>query len=253
MEEGWGGVFSKPTSRKPPRVDPEGDAEPPKNEDHTGQTPFSIQVARLIWKTTAVWPQFRGLLGILVLLGLAYLLSNNRRAIRRKTVGLGLGMQVVFALLLPRVPPGRLALGQAAEFVDGVLQCALDEAAFLFGPKLVDRTGPAGSVFAFRVLPTVIFVAALFSVLYHRGIMPIIAGAFAWIMARVLGSSGTESLNAASLFLGQTEAPLTIKPYLANFTLSELRVVMTARLGLRALVAATLANLISTCIVGVLI
>ncbi len=186
-----------------------------------------------LWTTTTVWPRLRGLLGILVLLAVAYLLSNNRRAIRWKTVGLGLGMQALFALLLLRVPLGRLVLERAAEFVNAVLQCAIDGAAFLFGPKLVDPAGPAGFVFAFRVLPTVIFVAALFSVLYHLGIMQIIVRAFAWVMARVLGSSGAESLNAAaSLFLGQTEAPLTIKPYLANLTLSELMVVMVSGMAL---------------------
>ncbi len=185
------------------------------------------------WVSLSILPRLRGILGILVLLGLAYLLSNNRRAIRWKTVGLGLGMQGLFGLLLLRVPLGRSILEHGAEFVNGVLQCAIDGAGFLFGEKLVDPAGPAGFVFAFRVLPTVIFVAALFSVLYHLGIMQRIVRAFAWVMAKVLGSSGAESLNAAaSLFLGQTEAPLTIKPYLANLTMSELLVVMVSGMAL---------------------
>lgn len=186
-----------------------------------------------LWVSVSFLPRLRGLLGILVLLAAAYALSNNRRAIPWKTVALGFGMQVLFALLLLRVSLGRLALERAAEFVDGVLACAIEGSAFLFGPRLVDPAGPAGFVFAFRVLPTVIFVAALFSVLYHLGIMQIIVRAFAWLMARVLGSSGAESLNAAaSLFLGQTEAPLTIKPYLATLTMSELLVVMVSGMAL---------------------
>lgn len=186
-----------------------------------------------LWATLSAWPQLRGVLGILVLLGLAWLMSNNRRAVPWKTVALGLGMQVLFALFLLRVPLGRLALEKGAEFVDGVLACAIEGASFLFGPSLVDPSGPVGFVFAFRVLPTVVFVAALFSVLYHLGIMQIIVRGFAWLMAKVLGSSGAESLNAAaSLFLGQTEAPLTIKPYLANLTMSELMVVMVSGMAL---------------------
>lgn len=185
------------------------------------------------WWIESGLPRLRGILGILVLLGLAYLISNNRRAIRWKTVGLGLGMQALFGFLLLRVPLGRVILERAAEFVNGVLQCAIDGAGFLFGERLVDPDGPAGFVFAFRVLPTVIFVAALFSVLYHLGIMQVVVRAFAWVMAKVLGSSGAESLNAAaSLFLGQTEAPLTIKPYLANLTTSELMVVMVSGMAL---------------------
>ena len=113
--------------------------------------------------------------------------------------------------------------------VKGVLDCALEGAEFVFGTKLVDPEGPAGFVFAFRVLPTVIFVAALFAVLYHLGLMQWIVRGFAVVMARLMGISGAESLNvAASLFLGQTEAPLTIRPYLPRLTNSELLTVMTA-------------------------
>jgi CNT family concentrative nucleoside transporter len=113
--------------------------------------------------------------------------------------------------------------------VEAVLGCALKGAEFVFGAKLANRAGPAGFVFAFRVLPTVVFVAALFAVLYHLGLMQRIVRGFAVVMAWLMGTSGAESLNvAASLFLGQTEAPLTIRPYLPRLTNSELLTVMTA-------------------------
>jgi CNT family concentrative nucleoside transporter len=124
---------------------------------------------------------------------------------------------------------GALVLRRAGEVVEAVLACALKGAEFVFGSKLVDPGGPAGFVFAFRVLPTVIFVAAMFAVLYHLGLMQWIVRGFAVVMAWLMGTSGAESLNiAASLFLGQTEAPLTIRPYLPRLTNSELLTVMTA-------------------------
>ena len=113
--------------------------------------------------------------------------------------------------------------------VEKILDCALDGAGFVFGKALIDPKGPAEFVFAFRVLPTVIFVAALFAVLYHLGVMQWIVRGFAVVMAWLMGTSGAESLNvAASLFLGQTEAPLTIRPYLPRLTRSELLTVMTS-------------------------
>ena len=111
----------------------------------------------------------------------------------------------------------------------GVLDTAYVGSEFVFGAKLAAADGPAGFVFAFRVLPTVIFVAALFAVLYHLGVMQWVVRGFAWVMARLMGASGAESLNvAASLFMGQTEAPLTIRPYLPRMTRSELLTVMTS-------------------------
>jgi CNT family concentrative nucleoside transporter len=173
--------------------------------------------------------RFQGLLGIVAILATAYLLSDNRKAISRRVLFWGLALQWVFALLVLRIPAGEAVLSSAAHGVEGVLNCALQGAEFVFGASLVDRNGPAGFVFAFRVLPTIIFVAALFAVLYHLRIMPLIVRGIAWVMARLLGTSGAESLNvAASLFLGQTEAPLTIRPYLPRMTRSELLTVMTS-------------------------
>jgi CNT family concentrative nucleoside transporter len=132
-------------------------------------------------------------------------------------------------LLVLRVPAGARVLRGAGDAVKRVLDCALEGAGFVFGKSLIDPEGPAGFVFAFRVLPTVIFVAALFAVLYHLGVMQWIVRGFAVVMAWLMGTSGAESLDvAASLFLGQTEAPLTIRPYLPRLTNSELLTVMTA-------------------------
>jgi CNT family concentrative nucleoside transporter len=173
--------------------------------------------------------RLRGLLGIIAILGLATVLSTKRRAISRRVLFWGLVLQWAFALLVLRVPAGARVLREAGEGVKGVLDCALEGANFVFGKTLVDPAGLAGFVFAFRVLPTVIFVAALFAVLYHLGLMQWIVRAFAVVMARLMGTSGAESLDvAASLFLGQTEAPLTIRPYLPRLTNSELLTVMTA-------------------------
>jgi CNT family concentrative nucleoside transporter len=171
----------------------------------------------------------RGVVGMLAILGTAVFLSENRRAISGRVVFWGLALQWGFALLVLRVPQGVEVLRQTGDAIEAMLDCALAGSNFVFGPKLVDRGGPAGFVFAFRVLPTVIFVAALFAVLYHLGIMQRIVRLFAVVMAWLMGTSGAESLNvAASLFLGQTEAPLTIRPYLARLTDSELLTVMTA-------------------------
>ncbi|MFO0908386.1 MAG: nucleoside transporter C-terminal domain-containing protein [Isosphaeraceae bacterium] len=173
--------------------------------------------------------RLRGFLGIAVILGLSAAISTDRRAISKRVVFWGLALQWAFALLVLRVPAGEQVLRSAGGAVEGVLASALQGAAFVFGEKLVAPDGPAGFVFAFRVLPTVIFVAALFAVLYHLGLMQWIVRGFAVIMARLMGASGAESLNvAASLFLGQTEAPLTIRPYLARLTTSELLTVMSS-------------------------
>jgi len=177
--------------------------------------------------------RFQGLLGVAAILATAWLLSENRRAISLRMVVGGLALQCGLGALLLRSSAGRRALDAAAAWVAAVLDCALEGAAFLFGPKLVAADGPAGFVFAFRVLPTIIFVAALFAVLYHLGIMQLVVRGVAWVTARVLGSSGAETLNAAaSIFLGQTEAPLTIRPFLARLTRSELLVVMVSGMGL---------------------
>lgn len=177
----------------------------------------------------------RSLIGAILIVGLAIALSEKRRLISRRVLFWGVGLQVLLGLFLLRVPLGRIVLREASEVVVAVLDCALQGAQFVFGPELVRPDGPVGFVFAFRVLPTIIFVACLFAVLYHLRIMPMIVGAVAWVMARLMGTSGAESLNAAaSIFLGQTEAPLSIRPYLPGLTRSELMVVMVSGMGLVA-------------------
>ncbi len=173
--------------------------------------------------------RIRGFAGIVIILGLAWALSENRRMISRRVIFWGLALQWAFALLVLRVEAGEKILRQTGKAVEEILACSDQGAAFVFGQKLTDSAGPAGFVFAFRVMPAVIFVAALSAVLYHIGIMQWTVRAIGWVMARFMGTSGAESMNvAASLFLGQTEAPLTIRPYLERMTKSELLTVMTS-------------------------
>ncbi len=171
----------------------------------------------------------RSVLGMAALLAVAVFLSENRRAISGRVVFWGLALQWTFALFVLRVPAGVNLLGHASKGVQQVLDCALAGARFVFGDQLVAEGGPVGFVFAFTVLPTVVFVAALFAVLYYLNIMQWVVRGFAIVMTKLMGVSGAESLNvAASLFLGQTEAPLTIRPYLPRLTKSELLTVMTS-------------------------
>jgi CNT family concentrative nucleoside transporter len=171
--------------------------------------------------------RFTGLLGVFVLLGVAYALSTNRRAIRWRTVAWGLSLQVLFAVLVLKWSFGQRLLRSGASAVTALLAHAADGSTLVFG-RLGDPTSPL-SVFAFAVLPTIIFVSALFAMLYHLGIMQWIIRGVAWLMQRTMGTSGAESTNvAASIFMGQTEAPLTIRPFLDNATRSELMTIMTS-------------------------
>ena len=171
--------------------------------------------------------RFTGLLGLLAFLGLAYALSTDRRAIKWRTVAWGLGLQVVFAFLVIKWAFGQHILQVASDAVTAMLDHTADGTRMVFGP-LGDPNNVL-SVFAFTVLPTIIFVGAFFAVLYHIGVMQRVIRAVAWIMQRTMGTSGAESTNvAASIFVGMTEAPLTIRPFLAGATNSELMTIMTA-------------------------
>ncbi len=168
-----------------------------------------------------------GILGLATMLGLAFLFSSNRRAIRVKTVVLGLSLQFVFAFFVLRFTFGRNLLAWAGNAVDKLLSYSFAGSQFVFG-ELGKKGGQLGFFFAFQVLPTIIFISAFFAVLYYYGIMQFIIRQFAKVMIR-MGASGAESLDvAASIFMGQTEAPLTIRPYLPSLTRSELMTVMTA-------------------------
>jgi concentrative nucleoside transporter, CNT family len=172
--------------------------------------------------------RFTGILGLLTMLGLAYAFSTNRRAIRLKTVAWGLGLQFVFAVFVLRIDAGRRVFQKAGDVVNHLLSYAFVGSQFVFG-DLGKQGSHLGFYFAFQVLPTIIFIAAFFAVLYHYGIMQFVIKIAAWVMTRVMGASGAESLNvAASIFMGQTEAPLTIRPFLPDLTRSELMTVMTS-------------------------
>ena len=172
--------------------------------------------------------RFAGLLGLATMIGLAYLFSTDRKAIRLKTVLWGLGLQVSFAFFVLRFEIGRNIFQTAGFYVNKLLSYSYVGSEFVFG-EIGKKVSSMGFSFAFQVLPTIIFIAAFFALLYHIGVMQLIIRVAAWIMTRVMGASGAESLNvAASIFMGQTEAPLTIRPFLNKLTKSELMVVMTS-------------------------
>jgi CNT family concentrative nucleoside transporter len=169
-----------------------------------------------------------GVLGIAFILGLGIALSRNRRAISRRVVAWGIGLQLVFAIFVLRVPFGQTLFAALGEAVKKILSFSYVGSEFVFG-EIGKQHSSLGVIFAFQVLPAIIFVSALFAILYYLGVMQLVVKAFAVVMNRVMGASGAESLNvAASIFMGQTEAPLTIRPFLAGMTQSELMTVMTA-------------------------
>jgi len=172
--------------------------------------------------------RFTGLLGLLAMLSLAFLFSANRRAIRIKTVAWGLGLQFVLAVFVIKIQAGEWLFAKAGYWAKHLLDFSYYGSEFVFG-EIGKQHSSLGLVFAFQVLPTIIFIASFFAVLYHLGVMQLIIRAGAWIMTKVMGASGAESLNiAASIFMGQTEAPLTIRPFLPELTQSELMTVMTS-------------------------
>jgi concentrative nucleoside transporter, CNT family len=170
--------------------------------------------------------QFQGLIGLFVLVGLAWVISTNRARFPLRFVLAGVGLQLVMALLLLGFEPIVRAFDVFARGVNAVIQSADAGSAFLFG-DLASPGGPAGFVFAFRVLPVIVFFAALMGVLYHIGFMQMVIGAFAWVLRRTLRVTGAESLAmAANVFVGQTEAPLCVGPYVSTMRRSELATLM---------------------------
>jgi CNT family concentrative nucleoside transporter len=182
----------------------------------------------------------RGIFGILVLLGIAFIFSNNKKKINWRLVGSGLLIQFFFAIFIIKgdllatyfSPLGwpKMFFRWISSFFVLILNFTTDGATFIFGDlaKSPGTDGSMGFFFAFQVLPTIIFFATLMSVLYHLGIMQKIVQGMAWVMSKLLGTSGAESLSvSANIFVGQTEAPLMIKPYLKGLTKSELLTIMT--------------------------
>ena len=182
------------------------------------------------------------LIGLVGILGFAYAMSTNRKAISLRIVGWGFALQVLFALIVLKTDAGIAAFQWLGQKIQDLLHYSVYGSGFVFGPlgdqavwaKVMNNAlGAEGAqytlIFAFQILPTIIFIAALFAILYFLGVMQLVVRAFAVVMNKLMGASGAESLNvAASIFMGQTEAPLTIRPFLPRLTQSELMTVMTS-------------------------
>jgi concentrative nucleoside transporter, CNT family len=181
--------------------------------------------------------RFTGVLGILAILLAAWLFSTDRKHIRWRTVVWGLGLQITFAFLVLRFSWGQQAMAWAGGVITNMLSATFAGTRVLFGELGLPNSGAfgkliapnSGAIFAFQVLPTIIFISAFFAILYHIGVMQKIIRVMAWVMLKTMRISGAESMNvAASIFMGQTEAPLTIRPFLSKATRSELMVIMTS-------------------------
>jgi len=169
-----------------------------------------------------------GFVGLAVLVALCWAFSENRKAVKLRTVGVGVGLQFIFAAIVLWWPAGQAAIRWTGDRARDLLNCSFEGSSFVFGSLGLQKS-PQGFIFGFQVLTAIIFIAALFSILYYFGIMQFIVKIAAWVMQKLMGVSGVESLDvAASIVMGQTEAPLTIRPYLAKLTRSELMTVMTA-------------------------
>lgn len=184
----------------------------------------------------------RGLLALAVFLGIGYLISNNKKKINFKQIGWALILQLLFAVLVLKVPGVSTVFSWLAEGFNEVLKVSDSGADFLFG-KLIDPSQSWGYLFAFKVLPTIVFFSALMSLLYYLGVMQKIVYGFAWIMKKTMKLSGAESLAAAAnIFVGQTEAPLVVKPYIDKMTKSEILALMSG--GMATIAGAVLATYI---------
>ena len=172
--------------------------------------------------------QFTGIIGISALLGIAYLLSENKKAINYRTILWGLGLQFVFALLILKTPIGKPMFSYVDRIINRLIGFADKGSEFIFGSQ-AENIGfhPALESVAFRLLPTIIFFSALISILYHYGVIQFVVKIFSKLMQKTMRTSGAETLSvSANIFVGQTEAPLMIKPYVTGLTKSELVAVM---------------------------
>jgi CNT family concentrative nucleoside transporter len=193
--------------------------------------------------------RLRAAVGLALLLALAWALSSDRKAVSWRLVGWGVGLQVAFALLVLRTPLGVAAFDGINHIVHAVLGYGEEGSRFVFGNLVenqvavgtlseggtfsasADRVASTGAFFAFRVLPSIIFISSLMTVLYHLGIMQRVVRAAAWIMQRTMGTSGAETLcTASNIFVGMMESPLVVKPYVERMTQSEMMAIMTAGL-----------------------
>ncbi|MDR3665969.1 MAG: nucleoside transporter C-terminal domain-containing protein [Ignavibacteriaceae bacterium] len=194
----------------------------------------------------------RGAVGLLLILGIAFLFSSNKKSVNWRLVGMGLLIQLIFAVFIIHSETLRawfFPLGWLKDIVNwlgaaivALLGFTLEGSKFVFG-KLGASTGTdsLGFFFAFQVLPTIIFVSSLAALLYHLGVLQAVVKGMAWVMAKLLGTSGAETLsNAANVFLGQTEAPLLVRPYIATMTQSEMLTIMIG--GMATISAALIAT-----------
>ena len=169
--------------------------------------------------------RFIGIIGIIVILGIAYLLSDNKKKINWRLVATGFGLQILFAVLILKVPFGRSIFEGVSSFITKILDFTVEGSTFLFG-SLMDQES-FGMIFAVNVLPTIIFFSSLMGILYYLGIMQAIVKFIAKGICKLLGTSGAETLSAVgNIFLGQTEAPLLVRPFIKGMTKSELNAIM---------------------------
>jgi CNT family concentrative nucleoside transporter len=172
--------------------------------------------------------RFTGLLGLAVILATAFFFSTHRKAIQPRIVAWGLGLQFAFAFLVLKTPFASV-FTTISNGINHLLNYAGEGSKFVFGEKLATDAGGFGVILAFQVLPIIIFTASLFSVLYYLGVMQFFVRGMAVAMQRVMGTSGAETTSvAASIFMGHTEAPLTIRPFLPGLTESELFTILTS-------------------------
>lgn len=189
--------------------------------------------------------QLTGLLGILAILGIAYSLSTDRKAIQPRVIAWGLGLQLSLAIFILKTDLGKNVFAGLGKVVSKILHFSEVGATFIFG-KLVTDMETFGFIFAFQVLPAIIFVGALMNIAYYLGIMQLVVTAVAKLMVKTMGTSGAESLSAVgTVFVGQSEAPLLIKPYISEMTRSELMAIMTGGM-------ATIAGSVMAAYIGML-
>ncbi len=196
-----------------------------------------------------------GILGIVILIGIAWLFSNSKKNINWRIVLTGLGLQLAFAIFVILTPWGSVVFDAIGSFFVKIISFTFDGAAFVFGPlanqAVLEQAFPdglkskgVGFVFAFQVLPTIIFFSSLMSVLYHMGLMQKIVQGMAWVMAKTMRVSGAEAISvAANVFIGQTEAPLVVRPYVSPMTKSELLTLMVG--GMATIAGGVLAAYVS--------
>ncbi len=183
-----------------------------------------------------------GLFGLAVLISVAFAFSGHKKSVDWKQIAAGVGLQILFAIIVIMVPGGREFFDVISRVFVKVIDFAMIGAQFIFGD--LANASEVGFIFAFQVLPTIIFFAALMSVLYHIGLMQKVVQGMAWVMLKVLRVSGSESLSvAANVFVGQTEAPLVVRPYIAKMTESELFTMMVG--GMATIAGAVLAAYIA--------